>query len=294
MISILIPIYNQSVLKLVRELSAQASNLDCSTEIICIDDGSEEQNKIPNHPLRSIPIVRYEELPENIGRSRIRNLLARKSQHPYLLFLDGDSEIINGDFLRKYFLNITKETTLVGGRVYPDICPSSAERLHWLTGRHREANESSAFQSNNFLIPAAIFKEIGFDENLSGYGHEDTLFGFELSQRKVPIHYIDNPTKHGGLENAETFLRNQSEAVVNLATIARLNPSLDTPLIRTTRRLHQFGIDGFVRQILAVLDPILHASLLSSRPMLFVLDLYKLGAFLRRMKEQEKTNNNFT
>src|SRR5690606_16653054 len=75
------------------------------------------------------------------------------------------------------------------------------------------------FTTNNFLIPKKIFNSIKFDESLVKYGHEDTLFGYELSQQNIIIHHINNPLIHVGLESAAVFLQKTEEGIKNLIQI---------------------------------------------------------------------------
>jgi hypothetical protein len=63
MLSILIPIYNFDVRRLVSELDRQAALLDVSCEICCLDDASEISFSTKEQGVRSqLAHVRYEEL----------------------------------------------------------------------------------------------------------------------------------------------------------------------------------------------------------------------------------------
>ncbi|HEX8350923.1 MAG TPA: glycosyltransferase, partial [Hymenobacter sp.] len=75
-LSILIPIYNRDVTELVQTLQQQATEWEGPVEIICLDDGSQEEFRALNQPLASLAGVHYEELSHNIGRAAIRNRLA--------------------------------------------------------------------------------------------------------------------------------------------------------------------------------------------------------------------------
>ena len=57
------------------------------------------------------------------------------------------------------------------------------------------------------------FKKISFNERLSGYGHEDTLFGYELNKNNIQIHHIDNPVLNGHLDTNEAFLLKTEEGL---------------------------------------------------------------------------------
>ncbi|MBR0361683.1 MAG: glycosyltransferase, partial [Paraprevotella sp.] len=102
MLSILIPTYNYLCAGLVCDLHQQAERLGIDYEILVADDGSQESFKVKNRIINKLPHCKYIELEENIGRSRIRNLLGRTAQYDYLLFMDCDAEVVNRDFIAKY------------------------------------------------------------------------------------------------------------------------------------------------------------------------------------------------
>jgi len=85
MISVCIPVFNADVRKLADSLIAQAGRIP--SEIILIDDGSDAAFREMNRELKDKG-VRYFELGENIGRSRIRNRFTGHAIYKYLLFLD--------------------------------------------------------------------------------------------------------------------------------------------------------------------------------------------------------------
>src|SRR5688572_18042792 len=112
MISICIPVYNNHVLALAKELSRQLESLNKGGEIIILDDGSSFFFKESNATLRDLSFVRYKELPSNIGRLAIRMLLAQEANYEWLLFLDNDVKIDNVHFVRRYY------DAILGNQVY--------------------------------------------------------------------------------------------------------------------------------------------------------------------------------
>jgi glycosyltransferase involved in cell wall biosynthesis len=88
MLSILIPIYNFNAVPLVKELQKQCMECDLEFEI-CIDDCSTLHQQ-ENQAISSIEKCSFRVLHENIGRSKIRNLLAAEASYKWLLFLDCD------------------------------------------------------------------------------------------------------------------------------------------------------------------------------------------------------------
>ena len=290
MISILIPIFQVDVTGLVNELSRQCRLLHAPWEIICLDDGSEKLFLEGNAGLAKIPGVTYEILPQNVGRSAVRNMLARKARYPYLLFMDCDSGVVRSNYVETYFSRLQPETVFCGGRLY-QIEPPTDKRfmLHWKFGRKREQilpqNRAKqayhAFMSNNFVVPRKLFLEIQMEERLSGYGHEDTLFGMELRARGIPVEHLDNPLEHLGLETASVLIKKNDEAMRNLAWLIQNAPiPIETRLAGLVGKLKRYRLLGLTQIFLNLISPILKMLLCSKNPPLRALDAYKLGRLL--------------
>ena len=98
MISILIPSYNFDVTNLIETIHKQIELTTNKFEIICAEDGSTQT--FSNEKIKNLKNVTYIHLKKNIGRSKIRNLLANTAKFKWLLFIDCDSEI-NNNFVYK-------------------------------------------------------------------------------------------------------------------------------------------------------------------------------------------------
>ena len=85
MLTICIPVYNNDVRKLVRDLLVQIKELDVGIEILIIDDGSDEvhRSQYPELEHEHTTVIQLE---QNIGRARIRNRFPKSAVHPHLLF----------------------------------------------------------------------------------------------------------------------------------------------------------------------------------------------------------------
>lgn len=224
MISVCIPVFNFNITALVEELSKQCEKLNVPTEIIVIDDGS-EIFKLENQ--KATKNVQYIELPKNIGRSKIRNLFLEYAKYDYLLFMDCDSLVVNNYFLTDYLPVLKNKPSVVcGGRIYPEK-PSRNKMLSWKHGVYKEClpsevrkrNPNKSFMTNNFVVAKSCLSNIKFDERITKYGHEDTLFGFELSKNNIEITHIDNPVLNGDIETNEVFLQKTKYGVINLVHI---------------------------------------------------------------------------
>lgn len=287
-LSILVPVFNRAVAALVHALAAQAADWPGPVEIRLLDDGS-AAFRAANAALASLPGVVYEELLANVGRAAIRNQLAARARHEWLLLLDNDSLLPDSQFIVRYAQAVRAQPAaalFIGGTTYEAAAPADpALYLRWHYGRAREMRPAAARQRdpggqltiNNALLRRELLLKFPLDERLSGYGHEDTRFGLELARAGVLVRHLDNPVLHDGLEPAADFLAKSQQAVRNLARVLRTDGlGADTRLARTAARLRAAGLAGPARATLAALAPALRRHLLGPRPGLRALDLLKL------------------
>lgn len=289
MVSILIPIYNFNIVPLVQDLHQQCESCGIVYEIIGLDDGSTTFYKHKNRSVAQFNNVIYKELPQNLGRAKIRNRLAEAAKYPYLLFMDGDSKVTNPQYIHNYLQYIQPTTLLYGGRIYDTTPPKDPSlKLHYLFGKNREETSAEerkikpyqSFMTNNFLIPTTIFETILFEESIDGYGHEDTLFGIALQQQQIPIIHLDNPLKHIGLEEQAVFLQKQQTAIRNLYQIHQKEPLFVTKLLTTFVTFKKWKLARLVLFVLQLFRPVIHQQLKTDTPNLFFLDLFKLHHLL--------------
>ena len=289
MISVLIPIYNFKVEKLVDTLLEQSRKSNIPIEIICLDDGSKPSIKKENEKLRHKFLVNYVELSENIGRSKIRNWLGRLSRYEYLLFLDCDSAVKNPDFLKNYYLHRNDGKVINGGRIYPENPPRSLhKKLHWKYGTKVESKSSEkrslrpylSFMSNNFMITKDLFDNYKFDEGISGYGYEDTVFAQTLEKSKIQILHIDNPVIHKGLETTSVFLQKTKKAIENLYELETKKMIHNSKLLITVRRLKTLKADKLVLKVLHHHKAKIEKKLFEEDPGLIYFSFFKLYHYL--------------
>lgn len=289
-LSICIPIYNFDVRPLVQALHAQLQDMQGAAELIMIDDASNMYYKSVNKAVAAMGT--YVELPKNIGRAKIRNRFLDYAKGEYLLFLDGDALLMADDFLSRYSAIISqkKPQIICGGRVYPSLLPSAQQALRWRYGHAKESQTADvraqhpnrSFMTNNFVVQRSLLQRIPFDERLSRYGHEDTLFGFELSKQGVAIVHIDNPILNGDIETNALFMAKTEAAIVNLAEILAWR-NYDKALIDSMQLSKvYYAMPPWSRRLWAwvfrhLVKRPLRWSLLHWRLPLFCFDVYKLG-----------------
>lgn len=292
MLSILIPIHNQDVRPLVYTLSKQCNKLKIRHQILCFDDFSDPKYKNLNKELAFKIDINYTEIPENLGRSRIRNWLGKAAYFEYLLFLDGDTVVKSKDFIKNYIDQASSDTILYGGRVYPSHKPKSKKKiLHWKYGTQKEALSAKKrtkdpylnFQSNNFLIPQHIFTKHMFDETIEGYGYEDLLYAKKLQEDGINIRHIDNPTIHDGIEINTVFIKKTENAIENLVKIYKKYPDIQTRLIKTYQTLQKYGaLNAFLWTYTKMKDKI-HNNLSSENPSISWFNVWKLHLFHEKL-----------
>jgi predicted glycosyltransferase involved in capsule biosynthesis len=297
MLSILIPAYNFDVNELVAALYEQSKAAGIAFEIRCYDDGSPKCIPLQNE-LREKDEIIYQQLASNVGRSKIRNLLANDAQYEYLLFMDCDSQVTSDQYISNYIKQLDPDKLIYGGRSYTAQPPSDSNKyLRWFYGVNREVfdtesrkkNPHKSFMTNNFLIPKAIYQSIGLNEELTGYGHEDTLFGQALKERKIPIVHIDNPLCHIGLEDAKEFLHKTREGLSNLLFLINRNMAdPDIKLYRYYRLLKRSKLDGLILRRFEKTEKELVNNLTSDQPSLKKFDWYKIG-YLLQLESQRKS-----
>ncbi len=313
-LSILLPVYCWPIGPLLTALHAQAvAEPGLAFEILAYDDASPDPDLCAANraAAATLPHVRYHNLPHNVGRAAIRNLLAAAAAHSWLLFLDADSGLPDAQFLARYRRAVAatappKPTSqpaakpappraFIGGTAYTATPPADpALRLRWTYGRAREQRLAAerqrapyaAFTLNNLLIRAETYTHFGLDEGLGRtYGHEDTAFGGALATAGIPLAHLDNPVLHLGLEPAPLFRQKTAEAVGNLVRLARAGQAGATVsgLWRLAQQLRRAGLAGAARRLLTGAEPQLLRNLDSATPSVRAFDAWRLLLVLREL-----------
>ncbi|HEY4616732.1 MAG TPA: glycosyltransferase [Flavobacterium sp.] len=290
MLSILIPIYNYNAYPLVQELHKQCLESEIDFEIVCIDDAS-SQFKTNNNLISLLSNCSLTELPQNIGRSKIRNLLATKSNYDWLLFLDCDTFPEKINYISKYIsqINTSAKDAFFGGIIYSRDKPQQDQLLRWVYGQKREAIAlqqrikqpyKTAFVSN-LLIKKTIFERFLFDEKIDEYGYEDYTFVQTLKSNGIDIKHIENPLLHLNLDTSALFLSKTMTALETLLSISKANPSfeIDSKIMKTHKNLRLLKMDFLVSKLFQRLKSRLEENLTSKKPSLFIFDSYKIGYF---------------
>ena len=286
MLSILIPTYNYNAFSLVNEIQKQAKEAGIEFEIICLDDGS--KLFLPeNQEINSLENCSFEILKNNVGRSAIRNLLAKKASFDNLLFLDSDTIPVENNFIINYINQINENSDIIcGGIEYQNEKPEKSKLLRWKYGINRESKKAierakkpyNNILSANILIKKNVFFEANYSNENNYYGM-DINFSYQLMIKNRTIIHIDNPIFHLGLESNEVFfekcllsVKNRKETLENMPRIEEINSLLKYYKILKKNKLIFIGKLFFL-----ITESLLKKIIFSKNPNLIGLDFYRLG-----------------
>jgi glycosyltransferase involved in cell wall biosynthesis len=293
MLSILIPTYNYDCTNLVRDLHRQAECAGIDYEIVVADDASPIKECAERvREINTWPNCRLIELERNLGRARIRNRLADEARFEWLLFMDSDAEVISDSFIVDY-LKHTDADVVCGGLCHADALPSPEVSLRYAYEKRADKKRAACYREQRpyeqfitfcFMVRASVFQAIRFDDSITEYGHEDTLFGVELERRKVNIRHIDNPMRQGGIETNAEFVEKTRAALRNLVLMED-NMRNHSLLLKLYGVLHLIRLDGCIARWFSHNEDWLKGQLLESTPQLRLFFLYKLGYYCSLKQE---------
>lgn len=297
MLSILITIYNYNLYSLVEELRKQCLACNIDFEILTQDDASNSNHNADNEKINDLSNCSFISLEKNVGLRENKNLLAKKAKFPWLLILDGDCKIDNPHFIKNYLDSIENYDGVYGGRIHPEKTFSPEQSLRWKYGKFMEdqtveqRNKSPyrSFLFNNSLIRKEIFNQIKFDNDLQNYGHDDTLFSFELKKINARLKHIKNPVIHDDIDTNLIFYNKTKNSIENLYHLygnqrIALNHSKMLILIERLRRFYLLKPIALLYQVLK--KPI-EKNLTGNHPKLFWFNVFRLGYFCEIATKKE-------
>ena len=292
MLSILIPTYNHKCVELVFELTRQIEALGIDAEIVVADDGSTDMNVVAeNSIIEDIDGCRYIVNVSNIGIAKTRNLLMRSAKYDSMLFLDSDVFPKNDDFLLQYLRHAQDADVIVGGLDYRrgDKALSNPLRLRYGVAREvvsperRALHPYDSFLSSNFMVNRKVADTLRFDETFDRYGHEDTLFGISLKLTGRSIAHIDAPVYHDDTDSSEQYLEKVRVSIQSLC-MHRDELVGCSRLLRTYERMDALHLTGTARRVFRHFKSQMEKNLLSQKPSLFLLNIYKVAYMSSVMK----------
>lgn len=289
MLSILITIYNYNLYPLVKELYQQCISCNIEFEVLTQDDASNSPLNIENEKINSLPNCSFFVLEKNVGYRENKNLLVQKSKFDLLLILDGDCKIDNPNFIKDYLDSIEDFDGVYGGRIHPEKPFSPQQSLRWKYGKFMEdqtveqRNKSPyrSFLFNNTLIRKEVFNQVKFDNTFKKYGHDDTLFSFELKKLKARLKHIENPVIHDDIDSNAVFYNKTKHSLENLFFLYKTN-KIDTnhsKMITLFGKLKHFYLVKPISFFYSLFNSVIEKNLTGNNPKLFWFNVFRLGYF---------------
>ena len=293
-ISLLIPVCDYDIVAIVHSMKSCIGKVPEFIEILIGDDGS-----TPEYRARYLSLegdgVRVIVSEKNIGRAAIRNKLALEAKGDYLLFIDADTMIPGTAeaYIMKWVEAMPSARVISGGVLYHASPPGDPDKmLRWEYGRKREQRKASernkmpyaAFTTFNVLIDKSIFSKLRFNEELKQYGHEDTLFSYQLEKAGIKILHIDNGLIHEGLESNREYLNKTKLGIENLSMLYdnvtdKRAFSSSVTLLRIYNVIKVFRLNLILAGIFVRYRERMEIKIDSFNPSLLLFAIYKVSMF---------------
>lgn len=288
-LSVVIPTHDFDCSELALSLSEQCKACEGvgTYEVIVVDDHSKIHTEELER-LDRLPHVRVLQLEGGSGRAMARNAGISEAKGEWILLADADAKVASPSFIQKYVDSIKTGSEVINGgiRTLPEsakddnrlryLYESSAQKRHTL--EYRKAHPYHNFSVFNILVRASVLDLLKFDEKISQYGHEDTLFGVRLKALGIKITHISNELVHTGIDDNRSFLNKTEQGLKNLYHLQNELREA-SPLIKLKDKLQAYHLIPLVKGFHSVFGKIERSWLLSHHPSLFVLKLYKVGYF---------------
>jgi len=293
-ISLLIPVCNYDIIAIVHSMRSCIGVIPEFIEIIIGDDGSRPEMRAKYKALegKGVRVITSE---KNIGRAAIRNKLALQATGDYLLFIDADAMIPKTAeaYIRNWLAVAGKARVISGGIIYNPTRPGDPDKaLRWKYGINREQRKASdrnkhpysAFTTFNVLIEKGVFEKLRFNEDLKKYGHEDTLFSYQLKKAGIGVLHVDNGLIHEGLETNTDFISKTKQGIENLSMLYdfvtdKASFTSSVRLLWLYERLRIFRVTLLLAAIFIKYRERMEIRIDSANPPLWMFSLYKICMF---------------
>lgn len=288
MLSILIPKYNYDVKLLIESLIKQLETSAFPFEIRIQDDCSTSSEAVKaNEALENHTNCHFQQNFKNLGRTATRQALAETAKYNWLLFMDADVLPKNEEFVKKFDLENQTADVVFGGIAYETKKPEKEKMLRWKYGKAREAKPVFerkkkpylSIISQCFLIKKEVFLNANdYHDNVYGV---DVLFCQNLEKMQAQVAHIDNPIVHLGLESSVAFIEKTKKGLESLYQFEKENkiPNDYRPIQKAYQTLYKNGALKLFMKIMKTFEKSVLKNLKSSKPSLFLFDLFRLNYF---------------
>ena len=243
-ISIIIPTIGRSALGKVLDVLVQTADspVPVEREVIVIFDGQRTHDFI-NFQNR-YPHVYFYETGEKKGASGARNVGIEKSTGDILVFI-GDDTIPTENWLQQvvdfHATHLGKETVLLGKVSW--VVELASDPFHqWLEDYaqfgfgnfskdaiNRVSTDESwkYFYTSNISLKRSFLGDENFSEDFTGWGFEDTEFGYRLSKKGMELFFIPQcEVLHDHLQTVEGMVKNTKSSRQNAVLFEQLHPEV--------------------------------------------------------------------
>lgn len=297
-LSILLPVYNTDCYRFVMELKKQADGIAfLHYEIIVAEDGSNDKLSLEsNFALIAQANCIYIKRTINIGRSAIRNYLAKRAKYNWVLFVDAGLDVVDKNFIIRYVsLDPSPLYVYYGGCTVPQPNDRLLKNLRYCYERQFNNKQKSSlkrsvnmhFRSCNFLCAKNILEKNPFDENFKNYGYEDVLWGKSLFQSGIHVKFINNMLIYKEFETNNQFLSKAHEA---LHTLCMFHEALKgySCLLSLYLLFKKLNLSFLLRLEFKLFGAWQYKKLLSEKPSISLFQLYRIGYFSILMNNLNK------
>lgn len=248
-ISVITATYNRAglLLQKLESLKVQTLGPSAFEWIVCVNGSTDKTREIFKDV--QVPFdVKVIDFQANQGVSKGRNACVKEVQGSVLYFSDDDC-ILQRDTLEHHLRAQKHPCVAIGGIRF------EAETVSlWQPKRVAYWNLNGA----NSSMPKQAFEAVGgFDEHLSGYGGEDVLLGYQLSQQGLKFQALEGWVTHLGPNPMRgKDLAKAKSAGRNAMKIAAFHPELAFRMgvdarVLALKKLALYGPLGYVWKLLS-------------------------------------------
>jgi len=274
MLSIVIPVYNYDIRTLVEQLHREASTLNIPFELLICDDASTQV--FHQQQIEQLSHTRW--LTNSVNRhvAYTRNRLLNEAQYPWILLLDADVLPLSPTFIQNYLNQIGNGLFFQGGFTYPATESSQQQSLRFTYGRTIEQYKHLHSCCNLFFNQREL--QLQFDEAITEYGYEDTLFFLDLAKQNREVIRLDNNVVHHSAESNQTYLERSKQACWGLAKLIqqeKINAD-EVQLSRLYQQLQNYRLTFLLSLFDALLGKRIQHNLLGEKPSMIGFKWFKL------------------
>jgi len=289
LLSVLIPVYRHHPAALLEQLAVEISTFAQAEVEVLVYDDSAASDAFHWHAaaLSTYSWLKIYTHSVNLGRSEARNVLLSKANGAFVWFLDGDVTLSAGT-LPIYLTALQQEAAVhCSGIAVPESAPNNfrnsySRKAEVKTAAERNRAPYRSFSAANFAMPKHFAQTVKFPVTHRGYGHEDTHFGLQLLNQRLPLRHLDAPVWHAATDSDAVFVEKSKEATENLARLFVHDPLFERywreiRLLRIWELSRNLGFVFFITPFLSLIE----SRLKKGQAPIWLLNVYKLGCFER-------------